>query len=234
MECVDFQNCFGQIWLRLQHFDQNRYAGNGEHPLYASFLCSLRDGHNFPHKHAMSRVCFKLGNLIQNLVLWLYITYVVLIFSAEPLNIVIYELFFRLIMWWFDTWPSYLIAIAPIYPLKCPQVPMGCMRDGYEIGGMSYIHTINCRRWPPCGPWGDQHSGLYIVVAWIPALINNYTHYHDYEMWDEFTYPFPNFKGKVFSSHTIVGMWLLIHDKCDQHGNLRILLACIWALSVPP
>ena len=38
-------------------------------------------------------------------------------------------------------------------------------------------------------------------------------------MWDEINYPFPNFNGYtvevwewwVISSHTLLGMWLLIH-----------------------
>ena len=54
----------------------------------------------------------------------------------------------------------------------------------------------------------------------IPALISNYIRY---TMWDEITYSFPNFSGitavlkcgngYVVLSHTLLGMWLLIHAR---------------------
>ena len=46
----------------------------------------------------------------------------------------------------------------------------------------------------------------------MPAWISNYIHY---KVWDEITFPFPNLlkfgNGWVISSHTLFGMWLLIH-----------------------
>ena len=46
----------------------------------------------------------------------------------------------------------------------------------------------------------------------IPAWISYYTQYN---FWDEIIYPFPKFNGtgmdKLLSSHTLLGMWLLIH-----------------------
>ena len=53
----------------------------------------------------------------------------------------------------------------------------------------------------------------YHGLTLIPACICNHIHY---KVWDEITYPFPvqplKFRnGWVISSHTLHGMWLLIH-----------------------
>ena len=52
-------------------------------------------------------------------------------------------------------------------------------------------------------------------LTWIPAWTSNYI---NYKMWDEITYPFPNFNCRtvdvwdwIISYHTLLGMWLLIH-----------------------
>ena len=61
-----------------------------------------------------------------------------------------------------------------------------------------YAHKVYMHGQDPRGPcyW----HGLTL----IPALIKNYIHY---KVWDEITYPFIN----LISSHTLLGMWLLIH-----------------------
>ena len=54
-----------------------------------------------------------------------------------------------------------------------------------------------------CGPF--YKHGLTLIPAWI----SNYIHY---KVWDEIIYPFLNFNGAtVISTHTLQGMWLLIH-----------------------
>ena len=55
-----------------------------------------------------------------------------------------------------------------------------------------------------------------LTNRWInfPAWISNNIHYF---VWDEITYPYPNFNGctsdvwEVISSHILLGVWLLIH-----------------------
>ena len=56
-------------------------------------------------------------------------------------------------------------------------------------------------------------AGLTEISSWISSYIH-------YKVWDEIFYPFPNFNsaavslfgnGLVISSHTLLGMWLLIH-----------------------
>ena len=45
------------------------------------------------------------------------------------------------------------------------------------------------------------------ILAWISKDINT--------MWDEITYLFPNFEVRAWinnSSHTLLGIWLLIHS----------------------
>ena len=64
-------------------------------------------------------------------------------------------------------------------------------------------------------PWGLFHQhGLTLISTWI-------SHYIHYKVWDEIMYPFPNLNGctievcgngKVISSHTLLDMWLLIHE----------------------
>ena len=47
----------------------------------------------------------------------------------------------------------------------------------------------------------------------IPAFISYDIHY---KMWDEITHPFHPLKfGYVISSHTLLGMWLLIPDEIE-------------------
>ena len=43
-----------------------------------------------------------------------------------------------------------------------------------------------------------------------------------YEMWDKITYPFPNFNGAVISSHTLLGIWLLIHAAALKYNNRNV------------
>ena len=58
-----------------------------------------------------------------------------------------------------------------------------------------------------------NNMDLFLIRVWI----SNYIHQN---MWDEITHSFPNFKGAAFkvwewisnSSHTLVGMWILIHN----------------------
>ena len=54
------------------------------------------------------------------------------------------------------------------------------------------------------------------ALTLIPGLISNYIHHN---MWNEITYPFPNFNSAIVevcewisnSSHSLPGMGLLIH-----------------------
>ena len=65
-------------------------------------------------------------------------------------------------------------------------------------------------------------EGLLMIIAFyqhgsilIPAWISNYI---EHKVWDEITYPFPNFNGKAVEvwklisnfTHTLLSMWLLI------------------------
>ena len=61
--------------------------------------------------------------------------------------------------------------------------------------------------------WGPLYDyELSLIQAWISNHIY-------YKVWDEITYPFPNFNsvtievgnGEEISSHTLLGVWLLIH-----------------------
>ena len=63
----------------------------------------------------------------------------------------------------------------------------------------------------------DYWDPLYLHgLISIPAWINTYIHDN---VWDEINYPFPNFNGCtveiwvwiVILSHTLLGMWLLVH-----------------------
>ena len=67
----------------------------------------------------------------------------------------------------------------------------------------------------------EKHSNKWGIFYWhgltlIPAWISNYIRY---EVWCEITYPCPNFdgttveiwNGQAVSSHTLLGVWLLIH-----------------------
>ena len=55
---------------------------------------------------------------------------------------------------------------------------------------------------------------------------SNYIHC---KVWDKITYPFPNFNvqplkfgnGSVISSHTLIGMWLLINAGITQRNVLK-------------
>ena len=55
--------------------------------------------------------------------------------------------------------------------------------------------------------WYDLYDTMdpfyWYGLTWIPAWLINYIHY---KVWDEITYPFPNFNGE-----TLMDMWLLIH-----------------------
>ena len=52
--------------------------------------------------------------------------------------------------------------------------------------------------------------------------------YHICQVWDEITYPFSNFNGAavevwkclIFLSHTLLGMWLLIH------AGIKVICVC--------
>ena len=60
------------------------------------------------------------------------------------------------------------------------------------------------------------------LFSFNPARMNNYIHH---KMWDEITYPFPEFNGhtvevwKETSSTTLLGMWLLIHSGIEVKGD---------------
>ena len=66
-----------------------------------------------------------------------------------------------------------------------------------------------CLSFDSCGPF--NLPGLTSIPAWI----GNYTHH---KVWDEITYPFPNFNnaplkfgnGYVISSHTLLGDYLFM------------------------
>ena len=65
---------------------------------------------------------------------------------------------------------------------------------------------VSSAKWRPCC------LGLNVLT---PACISNEIHYN---VWDEITYPFPNFNvctvevlGMESLSHSLLGMWLLIH-----------------------
>ena len=63
-----------------------------------------------------------------------------------------------------------------------------------------------------------------------PPGINNYIHYN---VWDEITYPFPNFNGYTVDGRewTNTGMWLLIHVKVQSLKNFMEHLAHVsWAI----
>ena len=65
------------------------------------------------------------------------------------------------------------------------------------------------------GKQGSPGEGGYCTL--IPAWMSNYIHYN---MWDEITYPFPNFNNATvevwkwisnFTPHSLLGMWLFVH-----------------------
>ena len=52
-------------------------------------------------------------------------------------------------------------------------------------------------------PVASFTSIIQLILAWISKYI---------AVWDEVIYPFKNFNREtVFSPHTLLGMWLLIH-----------------------
>ena len=59
----------------------------------------------------------------------------------------------------------------------------------------------------------------------IPTWKGDYVHY---KMHEEVTSPFPNFNGATFSSHTLLGMWLVIHDATNLSGVSKSCPRQLW------
>ena len=83
------------------------------------------------------------------------------------------------------------------------------------------VVDISCHCWP----WpGDQGHLLltWITVTLIPTWISNYIHY---KVWDEITYPFPNFSG------TTIEIWKWISNYIPR---IRRIGGCYGFTSKPP
>ena len=80
--------------------------------------------------------------------------------------------------------------------------------SGYALGVLT----------PKASPsgWGFSQAQHPMIKTYIPAWITNCIHF---EVWDQIFYTFPNFNGatievgngSLISSHTLLGMWLIIY-----------------------
>ena len=91
------------------------------------------------------------------------------------------------------------------------------LHHGREISGtFDVVNTLKI--WTDLTQAGLKFTSLCWLIPWLTIIVrmSNYTHC---KIWDEITDLYSNFNGatvevwngKVISSHTLLGMWLLIH-----------------------
>ena len=111
----------------------------------------------------------------------------------------------------------YLHVLLKLYLYTPNVILQGCvnifLKNSLLVLVIILFAKIKPLSWFSVDARGPVHEHvLTLIQVWMIGYIH-------YKVWDEITYQFPNFNGQplkfgnglVISSHTFLGMWLLIH-----------------------